>query len=67
MPCLHIPENCLPGQVKPFRRLFADKEELLKQQAETLHDQKKAGLIFEAEEVISLFNIRTETISRIKS
>ncbi|MGV1359460.1 ParB/RepB/Spo0J family plasmid partition protein, partial [Klebsiella pneumoniae] len=37
-----------------LQKAFADKEELLKQQAETLHDQKKAGLIFEAEEVISL-------------
>ncbi|EPK5548428.1 ParB/RepB/Spo0J family plasmid partition protein [Klebsiella pneumoniae] len=48
-----------PGELsarsgEALQKAFADKEELLKQQAETLHDQKKAGLIFEAEEVISL-------------
>ena len=32
----------------------ADKEELLKQQTKELHEQKKAGVIFEAEEVITL-------------
>ncbi len=26
LPCLHIPENCLPGQVKPFRRLLQIKK-----------------------------------------
>ncbi|EIW1893472.1 ParB/RepB/Spo0J family plasmid partition protein [Klebsiella pneumoniae] len=35
-------------------KAFADKEELLKQQTKELHEQKKAGVIFEAEEVITL-------------
>lgn len=35
-------------------KAFTDKEELLKKQAEELHEKKKAGVIFEAEEVISL-------------
>jgi hypothetical protein len=26
LPCLHILENCLPGQVKPFRRLLQIKK-----------------------------------------
>lgn len=48
-----------PGELsarsgEALQKAFADKEELLKQQAATLHDQKKAGVIFEAEEVISL-------------
>lgn len=33
---------------------FADKEELLLQQAANLHEQKNAGVMFEADEVISL-------------
>ncbi len=53
LPCLHHGElSARSGEA--LQKAFADKEELLKQQAETLHDQKKAGLIFEAEEVISL-------------
>ncbi|HHT0305663.1 TPA: ParB/RepB/Spo0J family plasmid partition protein [Raoultella planticola] len=35
-------------------KAFADKEELLKQKTAELHEQKKAGVIFEAEEVITL-------------
>ncbi|MVT05939.1 plasmid-partitioning protein [Enterobacter sp. 10-1] len=35
-------------------KAFADKEELLIKQAADLHEQKKAGVIFEADEVISL-------------
>lgn len=35
-------------------KAFADKEELLKQKTKELHEQKKAGVIFEAEEVITL-------------
>ncbi|HDG9776737.1 TPA: ParB/RepB/Spo0J family plasmid partition protein [Raoultella planticola] len=35
-------------------KAFSGKEELLKQQSEELHEQKKAGVIFEAEEVITL-------------
>lgn len=35
-------------------KAFTDKEGLLKQQAKELHEQKKAGVIFEAEEVITL-------------
>lgn len=50
-----------------LQKAFADKEELLKQQAETLHDQKKAGLIFEAEEVISLLTsvLKQSSASRV--
>lgn len=36
-----------------FQKVFVDKEELLKQQVEIFYDQKKVGLIFEVEEVIS--------------
>ncbi|HGY5112043.1 MULTISPECIES: ParB/RepB/Spo0J family plasmid partition protein [Enterobacteriaceae] len=35
-------------------KAFAGKEELLKQQSAEMHEQKKAGVIFEAEEVITL-------------
>lgn len=35
-------------------KAFTDKEEQLKKRAEELHEQKKAGVIFEADEVISL-------------
>ncbi|MDH1612417.1 ParB/RepB/Spo0J family plasmid partition protein [Klebsiella aerogenes] len=35
-------------------KAFAGKEELLERQATELHDQKKAGVIFEADELISL-------------
>ncbi|HHD7476583.1 TPA: ParB/RepB/Spo0J family plasmid partition protein [Klebsiella oxytoca] len=35
-------------------KVFAGKEILLEQQAAELHDQKKAGVIFEADELISL-------------
>lgn len=35
-------------------KAFADKEELLKQQTKELHEKKKAGVVFEAEEVITL-------------
>ncbi|EHR6806622.1 MULTISPECIES: ParB/RepB/Spo0J family plasmid partition protein [Enterobacteriaceae] len=35
-------------------KAFSGKEELLKQQSEELHEQKKAGVIFEADEVIPL-------------
>ncbi|WP_407251349.1 ParB/RepB/Spo0J family plasmid partition protein [Klebsiella pneumoniae] len=54
LPCLHILGELSARSGEALQKAFADKEELLKQQAETLHDQKKAGLIFEAEEVISL-------------
>lgn len=35
-------------------KAFAGREELLKQKSEELHEQKKAGVIFEPEEVITL-------------
>lgn len=35
-------------------KTFVDKEELLKQQAVELYEKKKSGVIFEAEEIISL-------------
>ena len=35
-------------------KAFTDKEKQLKKRAEELHEQKKAGVIFEADEVISL-------------
>ena len=61
-----------PGELsarsgEALQKAFADKEELLKQQAETLHDQKKAGLIFEAEEVISLLTsvLKQSSASRV--
>lgn len=48
-----------PGELsarsgEALQKAFADKEELLVQQAANLHEQKKAGVIFEAEEVITL-------------
>ncbi|WP_407231120.1 ParB/RepB/Spo0J family plasmid partition protein [Escherichia coli] len=49
-----------------LQRAFTDKEELLKQQASNLHEQKKAGVIFEAEEVITLLTsvLKTSSASR---
>lgn len=48
-------------------KAFADKEDLLKQQTATLHEQKKAGVIFEAEEVISLLTsvLKNSPASRV--
>ncbi|EPA1043095.1 ParB/RepB/Spo0J family plasmid partition protein [Enterobacter bugandensis] len=37
-------------------KAFAGKEELLQQQTDQLHEQKKAGVIFEADEVIGLLS-----------
>ena len=37
-------------------RTFADKEHILVEQARKLSEQKKAGVIFEAEEIIQFFN-----------
>ncbi|MCD3877719.1 plasmid-partitioning protein, partial [Escherichia coli] len=49
-----------------LQKAFTDKEELLKQQASNLHEQKKAGVIFEAEEVITLLTsvLKTSSASR---
>ncbi|EGM8072035.1 ParB/RepB/Spo0J family plasmid partition protein [Escherichia albertii] len=48
-----------PGELsarsgEALQKAFTDKEELLIQQASNLHEQKKIGVIFEAEEIISL-------------
>jgi len=48
-----------PGELsarsgEALQKAFADKEELLKQQAANLHEQKQDGVIFEAEKVIKL-------------
>lgn len=48
-----------PGELsaragEALHKAFSDKEALLLQQAADLHDQKKAGVIFEADEVIAL-------------
>ncbi|MBZ7263812.1 ParB/RepB/Spo0J family plasmid partition protein [Klebsiella oxytoca] len=47
-------------------KAFTDKEELLKKRSEELHGQKKAGVIFEADEVISLLMsiLKETTVSR---
>ncbi len=60
------PVNYLPGQVMHFKKPLQIKEELLKQQASNLHEQKKAGVIFEAEEVITLLTsvLKTSSASR---
>ena len=49
-----------------LQKAFTDKEELLKQQASNLHEKKKAGVIFEAEEVITLLTsvLKTSSASR---
>ncbi|MFP1557001.1 ParB/RepB/Spo0J family plasmid partition protein [Escherichia coli] len=67
LPAVSTQPNCLnqlllfshPGELSArsgdaLQKAFTDKEELLKQQASNLHEQKKAGVIFEAEEVITL-------------
>lgn len=50
---------CHPGELsaragESLYKAFTGKESLLEQQASELHDQKKAGVIFEADELISL-------------
>ncbi|EKZ5287314.1 ParB/RepB/Spo0J family plasmid partition protein [Klebsiella aerogenes] len=47
-------------------KAFAGKENLLERQAAELHDQKKAGVIFEADELISLLSsvLRQTTTAR---
>ena len=57
---------CLARSGDALQKAFTDKEELLKQQASNLHEQKKAGVIFEAEEVITLLTsvLKTSSASR---
>lgn len=47
-------------------KAFAGKEELLERQATELHDQKKAGVIFEADEVISLLTSVLKNTSSVR-
>lgn len=44
-------------------KAFSDKEELLKQQVEELNERKKLGVVFEAEEIISLLTSLLKTTS----
>ncbi len=81
LPAVSTQPNCLnqlllfffshPGELSArsgdaLQKAFTDKEELLKQQASNLHEQKKAGVIFEAEEVITLLTsvLKTSSASR---
>jgi ParB family chromosome partitioning protein len=47
-------------------KAFAGNEELLERQATELHDQKKAGVIFEADELISLLTSVLKTTSSVR-
>lgn len=47
-------------------KAFIDKEELLEKQAAELHEQKKVGVIFEAEEVISFLTTVLKKTSQVK-
>ncbi|MEX0496231.1 MULTISPECIES: ParB/RepB/Spo0J family plasmid partition protein [Klebsiella/Raoultella group] len=48
-------------------KAFADKEELLIKQAANLHGQKKAGVIFEADEVITLLTAVLKNTPAVRS
>lgn len=61
-----------PGELsarsgEALQKAFTDKEELLIQQASNLHEQKKIGVIFEAEEIISLLTSVLKTSSASKN
>lgn len=61
-----------PGELsarsgEALQKAFTDKEELLIQQASNLHEQKKIGVIFEAEEIISLLTSVLKTPSASKN
>lgn len=61
-----IPVNYLPGQVMHFKELLQIKKNYLSSRHPNLHEQKKAGVIFEAEEVITLLTsvLKTSSASR---
>ncbi|MDN4003013.1 ParB/RepB/Spo0J family plasmid partition protein [Escherichia albertii] len=61
-----------PGELsarsgEALQKAFTDKEELLIQQVSNLHEQKKIGVIFEAEEIISLLTSVLKTSSASKN
>ncbi|MFO6485742.1 hypothetical protein ACLBR5_32585 [Escherichia coli] len=60
------PVNYLPGQVMHFKKPLQIKRNYLSSRHLTLHQQKKAGVIFEAEEVITLLTsvLKTSSASR---